>query len=179
MENKTNKTPLELKNSFLEIKTSGNYGKFCGYASVFNIKDSYNDIVMPNAFKKNLSKKNAKDIKMLWQHKHDKPIGVFEIIKEDSIGLYVEGKIGLNSEAGKEAYSMIKSNAVSGLSIGYLAKEFEFKNDGTRLLQEVELFEISVVTFPANNYSNITYCKSVGLENEIILKLGKLLDNLS
>lgn len=169
---------LEKKNATLEIKSIDSYGKFCGYASVFNVKDSYNDIVMPLAFKKTLQKKNVKkDIKLLWQHSQDKPIGYFDVIKEDPIGLYVEGRIMLDIQQGMEAYNLIKAKSVSGLSIGYMVKSADYdKKDNTRLLKEVDLFEISVVTFPANEYSNITYCKSRSVEESIIKKL-EMLDN--
>jgi uncharacterized protein len=71
---------FERKNSNSEIKHIDIYGKFCGYASVFNIRDSYNDIVLPMAFEKTLQRKNIKqDIKLLWQHAQDKPIGYFDI----------------------------------------------------------------------------------------------------
>ena len=167
---------FERKSSSLEIKQINNLGKFCGYASVFNIKDSYNDIVLPHSFQKTLSKKNFKtDIKMLWQHQADKPIGYFTLIKEDSIGLYVEGQIMLDIKKGLEAYNLIKSKAVNGLSIGYKINDYTFdKNSNIRKLKEIELFEISIVTFPANEYSNITYCKNKITENDILLKLEKL-----
>lgn len=167
---------FEVKNASLEIKNIDSYGKFCGYASVFNVKDSYNDIVLPSAFKKTLQKKSIKkDIKLLWQHSQDKPIGYFEIIKEDPIGLYVEGKIMLDIQQGMEAYNLIKTKSVSGLSIGYMVKEAEYsKNDSTRLLKEIDLFEISVVTFPANEFSNITFCKSRSVEDSIMKKLDML-----
>lgn len=112
---------------------------------------------------------------MLWQHEQNKPIGYFDIIREDSIGLYVEGQILLDIRQGLEAYNLIKNKSVSGLSIGYSVKKAEYdKKDNTRLIKEIELFEISVVTFPANQYSNITYCKSKTLEQTIIEKLNIL-----
>ncbi len=167
---------LERKSNFLEIKGINNLGKFCGYASVFNIKDSYQDIILPSAFKNSLKSKNIKtDIKMLWQHAQDKPIGYFDVIKEDSIGLYVEGQILLDIRQGLEAYNLIKNKSVTGLSIGYSVKNAEYDpKDNTRIIKEIELFEISVVTFPANQYSNITYCKSKTLEQTIIEKLNIL-----
>lgn len=176
MEKKIKKDNFEKKNNFLEIKGINNLGKFSGYASVFSIKDSYKDVILPSAFKKCLSLKNIKtDIKMLWQHSQDKPIGYFEIIKEDSIGLYVEGQILLDIQQGLEAYNLIKNKSVSGLSIGYIVKDSEYNSkDDTRIIKEIELFEISVVTFPANEYSNITYCKSKNLEEIIIEKLNIL-----
>lgn len=176
MERKIEKLNIEKKNTFLEIKSINNYGKFCGYASVFNVVDSYNDVILPNAFKDSINSKNIKnDIKMLWQHDSGKPIGFFNVIKEDSIGLYVEGQILLDIQQGQEAYSLIKNKSVNGLSIGYVVKdcEYDIKNN-TRIIKEIELFEISVVTFPANKYSNITYCKSQNMEDIIYKKLEKL-----
>ena len=171
-----NNLNFEKKNTFLEIKNINDCGKFCGYASVFNVVDSYKDIILPSAFKNTIESKNIRsDIKMLWQHKQDQPIGYFNIIKEDTIGLYVEGQILLNTQQGQEAYSLIKNKSVNGLSIGYIVKDAEYDTkNNARLIKEVELFEISIVTFPANKYSNITYCKSKTEEQIIIEKLEKL-----
>ncbi len=176
MERKINKNIFERKNNFLEIKSINKFGKFCGYASVFNIVDSYNDIILPTAFKNTIKSKNINsDIKMLWQHDQSKPIGYFEVIKEDSIGLYVEGQILLDIQQGREAYNLIKNKSVNGLSIGYTVKDFEYDTkNNTRIIKEIELFEISIVTFPANQYSNITYCKSKSLEQIICQKLDNL-----
>jgi len=151
----------KLINKF-EFKSLDEAGRFSGYASIFNIEDSCKDIILPNAFKETLKQKNLKkSIKLLWQHSPKEPIGYFDIIKEDNVGLYVEGKILLDVEKGKEAYSLIKSGAVSGLSIGYNVKKANFDKDkGVRIISEIDLWEISVVTFPANEYSNITYCKN-------------------
>ena len=167
---------LETKNAYLDIDNISDCGKFCGYASVFNVKDSYNDIILPCAFQKSIQNRDIKkDVKMLWQHCQDKPIGYFETIREDAIGLYVEGQIMLDIQQGMEAYNLIKNKAVNGLSIGYSVKKAEYdEKDDARIIKEIELFEISVVTFPANKYSNITYCKSKSLEQTIIEKLNML-----
>ncbi len=175
IERKTKKD-FEKKHSSFEIKSINNLGKFSGYASIFNVKDSYNDIILPYAFKKTLLDKNyKKDIKMLWQHKQEEPIGYFEVVREDSLGLYVEGQIMLDLKQGLEAYNLIKSGAVNGLSIGYMVKDCEYENSSNiRKIKEVDLFEISVVTFPANEYSNITYCKNNNLEKLFLKKLDYL-----
>ena len=129
---------LERKSTFIEIKNINNLGKFYGYASIFNVKDSYNDIILPFAFKNCLKNKNIKkDIKMLWQHCQDKPIGYFDIIKEDTIGLYVEGQIMLDIQQGLEAYKLIKNKTVTGLSIGYSVKEAEYSTkDDVRIIKD-------------------------------------------
>ena len=117
---------------------------------------------------------------MLWQHQTDKPIGYFNIIKEDAIGLYVEGQIMLNIEKGVEAYNLIKSKAVNGLSIGYKVNDYDYdEKSQIRKLKEIELFEISIVTFPANKYSNITYCKNKNSLQDILIKLNNLKNILS
>jgi len=155
------KFETKLINNF-EIKSLDEAGRFSGYASVFNIEDSYKDIILPSAFKKTLEERDVKkSIKLLWQHSAEEPIGYFDLIQEDNVGLYVEGKILLDVEKGKEAYSLIKNGAISGLSIGYNVKKAKFNNDnGTRVISAIDLWEISVVTFPANKFSNITFCKS-------------------
>ena len=145
-----------------EIKSIDSQGRFSGYASVFNIEDSYKDIILPKSFNNTLKNRNIqKEVKLLWQHSPEEPIGYFETIKEDSVGLYVEGQLMLDVERGREAYSLIKSGAVSGLSIGYNVKQ-AYKNEksGVRVIGEVDLWEISVVTFPANKLSNITFIKN-------------------
>lgn len=154
---------FEIKNhKSLEIKSLDEYGKFSGYASVFNIEDSYKDIILPSSFKKTLNGRSIKkDIKLLWQHSPEEPIGVFNVIKEDGVGLYVEGQLLLDVKRAKEAYSLIKNGSVSGLSIGYNVNEaFINKDTGVRVISDVDLWEISVVTFPANHLSNITYVKN-------------------
>lgn len=173
MERKIQNTNLENKDGILEIKSIDNLGQFSGYASVFNIIDSYNDIILPQAFKNSLN--NNKEVKMLWQHQQDKPIGYFTTIKEDSIGLYVEGQILLDLQQGLEAYKLIKNRGVNGLSIGYCVKQAEYDSkNNTRIIKEIDLFEISIVTFPANKYSNITYCKSLDEYTSLIHNLDKL-----
>ncbi|GMO57751.1 MAG: HK97 family phage prohead protease [Rickettsiales bacterium] len=159
---------MQRKNSFLELKYFNNVGKFCGYASIFNIEDCYNDIIIPNAFKNTLLEN--KDIKLLWQHDITKPIGYFNIIKEDNIGLYVEGQILLDTIEGKSAFNMIKTKAVNGLSIGFFAVDFDYTKSKKRILKEIELKEISIVTFPANKHSKITYFKN----NKIMEKLDRI-----
>ena len=155
------KFETKLINNF-EIKSLDEAGRFSGYASVFNIEDSYKDIILPNAFEETLRERDVKkNVKLLWQHSAEEPIGFFDVIKEDNVGLYVEGKILLDVDKGKEAYSLIKNGAISGLSIGYNVKKAKHNSqDGTRIISAVDLWEISVVTFPANKYSNITFCKN-------------------
>lgn len=136
-------------------------GLFAGYASVFDVVDNHKDAILYGAFTETLKKKhNGKDIKLLWQHKMDEPIGVFTTMREDSHGLYVEGKLLLDVQRGKEAYSLLKSGAMDGLSIGYSAVKYGYDEEtGVRFLTEVELWEVSLVTFPANEAAGVTALK--------------------
>lgn len=144
----------------LELKSLTEEGRFAGYASVFGVTDNQKDMMLPGAFVKSLQQP-ARDIKLLWQHRMDEPIGRFERIFEDEKGLYVEGRLLLGVARAREAYELLRSGAVGGLSIGYKPVAYDFdETSGTRLLKEVDLFEISLVTFPANEAAQVTVVKS-------------------
>jgi HK97 family phage prohead protease len=125
-------------------------GTIKGYLSVFGVKDSYGDIVMPGAFKDSLSKLKPK---MLWQHKGDAPIGYFEKLEEDNYGLYFEAKL-CDTEKGRDAKALLGCKAIEGMSIGYRIAEggaFYDKTQDAYLLTKIDLIEGSVVTYPAND----------------------------
>jgi HK97 family phage prohead protease len=143
----------------LQVKSLDNAGRFAGYASVFDVVDSQKDIILRGAFAETL-KGRVGDIKMLWQHQQDEPIGVFERMFEDANGLYVEGKLLLEVVRAKEAYSLLKEGAIGGLSIGYSPIKYRLhEKTGVRMLSAVELWEVSLVTFPANDAAKITVVK--------------------
>ncbi|PIR39583.1 MAG: HK97 family phage prohead protease [Alphaproteobacteria bacterium CG11_big_fil_rev_8_21_14_0_20_39_49] len=147
-------------NCKLDIKGVEEDGTFSGYASVFNVVDSQNDIIANGAFKRCLERKKD-SIKLLWQHKLDEPIGVFESLYEDSHGLFVKGRLLLDIKRAKEAYSLLKSGAINGMSIGYsVVSASYYEDNGVRIIEDVDLFEISLVTFPANENATITSVKS-------------------
>jgi len=138
-----------------------------GYASVFGVVDSHNDVIEKGAFK------NVKSdgIKLLWQHDKFKPIGIIKSINEDDYGLKIEAEINNRTTYGNEASELIKQKAVTGLSIGFFAEDFEYIDEGVRLLKKLNLMEISIVTFPANISANITDVKSMnGLNTSKTLK---------
>lgn len=133
-----------------QVKSAGEDGTFAGYASVFGIVDGQNDVIMQGAFTHTL-KKRAGAVRLLWQHQAGEPIGVFTTIREDAHGLYVEGRLLLELQRGLEAYTLLKNLAINGLSIGYSVKEADYNPEiGIRLITKVDLWEISLVTFPAN-----------------------------
>ena len=137
-------------------------GTFSGYASVFGNKDLGGDVVVRGAFKESIRKKKAKNIKFLYMHKTDKPIGIFTKVDEDDRGLQVEGKLALGTQLGKETYELMKMGAITGLSIGYKvdAKGYSYdERSRRRKLKEVDLMEISAVTFPMNPKAQIRQVK--------------------
>jgi HK97 family phage prohead protease len=152
----------------LEIKSiDETTGIFSGYGSVFGNVDSYNEVVLQGAFSKSLSEKTPNKIKLLWQHKSDDEIGVYNQVREDDYGLFVEGQLAIKDvQQAKEAYALLKMGALDGLSIGYSVNEGGQKaKDGVVYLSDINLWEISVVTFPANTAANITQVKTNSIDN--------------
>lgn len=121
-----------------------------GYASLFGLTDQGGDAVMPGAFAASLSKLKAKGdkVRMLWQHDPTKPIGVWDEIREDEKGLWVKGRLLPEVSQAREAAALIQAGAIEGLSIGYRTVRAERDQKGRRALTEVELWEVSLVTFP-------------------------------
>jgi HK97 family phage prohead protease len=144
----------------LEIKELTEAGTFSGLASVYGITDSDNDIVASGAFAKSLV--TRPDVKLLWQHDRTKPIGIFTLIEERGNALYVEGKLAIGVEKADEAYILLKMGAISGLSIGFVTKNYDYDTTtNVRTISEAELYEISVVTFPANEAAHIMSVKNI------------------
>lgn len=141
------------------VKAIGADGHFAGYASVFDVVDTQRDVVLRGAFANSL-KENRGQVKLLWQHQQEEPIGVFTKMYEDARGLYVEGKLLLDVARAKEAYSLLKAGALKGLSIGYSPVRYTIDPEtGVRKLAEVRLWEVSLVTFPANEAAQVTVVK--------------------
>ena len=127
-----------------------------GYASVFGILDSQNDVIVKGAFKSI----EVRNIKLLWQHDASKTIGLIKSLSEDEYGLKFEAEINNNIEVGREASELIKQKAICGLSIGFSINSSSYNEKGMRVISDLNLAEISVVTFPANNQAEITYVKN-------------------
>ena len=145
----------------LEIKEITDEGRFAGYASVFDVIDYYDDVIVRGAFAKSISEKMPA---MLWQHDSSDPIGIYESIREDDIGLWIEGRLLLDIEKGREAYILIKNQAIRGLSIGFVPALWEWEtrdNRRLRILKEIDLWEVSLVTFPANPKALIDDVKNI------------------
>ncbi|WP_417263078.1 HK97 family phage prohead protease [Celeribacter sp.] len=131
-------------------ETTENGVKIEGYASLFGHRDTGGDMVMKGAYAKSLAALKAKgrSVKMLWQHDPAQPIGIWDEVREDARGLYVKGRLLTDLQKGREAVALIEAGAIDGLSIGYRTVKAQKDTKGTRLLSELELWEVSLVTFP-------------------------------
>lgn len=124
-------------------------GEFEGYASLFNVEDLAGDIVMPGAFRQSLRERGVRGVKMLWQHDAAQPVGAWLSIVEDHRGLKVKGRLNLASAKAREVLALMRDGAVDGLSIGFRARVARRDAaSGTRRLYKLDLWEISLVTFP-------------------------------
>lgn len=163
------------------MKNLGEDGWFAGYASVFDVLDHQREQVIRGAFSNSLKQWQQKKRlpKMLWQHDPKKPVGVWKTIREDDVGLWVEGQLLLDLRQGAEAYSLMKCGVIDALSIGYsVAKARRGYVSKVRILQEIDLHEISLVTFGANPHARITDCKALGLDNDPIFHRIQRLENI-
>lgn len=135
-------------------------GTFEGYASLFGLVDLGGDQMAPGAFIRSLHKRGARDVRMLWQHDPALPIGSWTSIAEDGRGLKVKGRLNLAVGRAREALALMREGAVDGLSIGFRVKSAQKSaGGGIRRLLEVDLWEISIVTFPMLPQARITQVK--------------------
>jgi len=145
-------------NCFAEIKTVGtdNTGVFTGLASMFGNKDLHGDVIQKGAFTKSLARMKSEGRRpaMLDHHRMDAPVGVWDTITETEKGLEAQGTLTMAVTRAAELHALAKAGALTGLSIGFRTIDEEFKN-GTRIIKEIDLWEISLVTMPANEEARI------------------------
>lgn len=150
----------ETKRSESPLARTSVAGIIEGYASLFGVADTGGDIVMAGAFARSLMKRGAAGVKMLWQHQPAEPIGVWTSIVEDARGLKVVGRLDLSVARAREALSLMRGGAIDGLSIGFRAlRAATDRSSGVRRLHEVDLWEVSVVTFPMLTQARIDAVK--------------------
>ena len=121
-----------------------------GYASLFGQADQGGDMVAAGAYAASLAALAGagRRVKMLWQHDPAQPIGVWDEVREDGRGLWVRGRILDSTQTGREAAALVAAGAIDGLSIGYRTRRATKNDKGQRVLSELELWEVSLVTFP-------------------------------
>lgn len=163
-----------LQVKFAQDDSGVKVGSFSGYGAIFGNKDSYGDVIQKGAFKDSLRewKKRGNMPKMLLQHgsffgpaEDGIPIGKWTSMTEDDIGLAVEGELfALDTQKGRYIHEGLMSGALDGLSIGYIAREVAYgkkPEDPPRTLKKIDLLEVSVVTFPANDAARVGAAKSI------------------
>jgi HK97 family phage prohead protease len=137
-------------------------GTFEGYASLFHIADLGKDVVEPGAFRESLVRRGAAGIKLLWQHDPAEPIGRWLTLYEDSRGLFVRGQLSLAVTRAREIHALMREGAVDGLSIGFRPEKARTQpRSGLRRLERVDLWEISIVTFPMLPQARVSAVKAV------------------
>jgi uncharacterized protein len=152
--------PRETKRTDATLAAMTAAGIIEGYAPLFGVADSGGDIVMQGAFARSLAKRGAAGVKLLWQHNAAEPIGVWTSLAEDTKGLKAVGLLDLSVARAREARSLLRAGAVDGLSIGFKTQRATTdKASGLRRLQEIDLWEISIVTFPMLTQARIEAVK--------------------
>jgi Escherichia/Staphylococcus phage prohead protease len=150
---------LEYKSVPFEIKavTDADDGgwEIAGLASTWwGEPDSYNDVVAPGAFAESIASRSTK-----FFYEHREPIGRQLELREDERGLFGRWSI-VDTTAGADAYKLARAGVLDSLSIGYLADDVEFRDDGVRVLKRVTLLEVSAVALPANQHAIVTDVKA-------------------
>lgn len=156
---------MEFKQFAFKAESVGDDGAFSGYASVYNVKDLGGDVVIPGAFDSWLAewKVGGKSLPILWYHDGRSVLGMAAAMKSDSVGLWLEGQLNLETVDGREKRSLLKQGAISGLSIGYDINPGGIRWDSSQkvyILSDLKLWEVSLVTFPMNESARVSTVKA-------------------
>ena len=146
-----------------------------GHASLFGAADQGGDVVQKGAYAASLArlKREGVGVKMLWQHDPTRPIGVWDEVGEDERGLFVKGRLLLEVQAAREAHALLEAGAIDGLSIGYRTLRSEKGVGGRRLLHEIELWEVSLVTFPMLPQARVQAAEAEAAEADLAQTLAE------
>ena len=152
---------LEVKCSAAPGPTVASDGRFRGYATLFGKADLAGDIIEPGAFKETLARRGVGGVKLLYQHDPREPIGAWISLAEDHYGLAVEGRLSADTARAREVKSLMREGILDGLSIGFrTVRSREDPVRGVRRLLEIDLWEISIVTFPMLPEARLRAAKS-------------------
>ena len=157
---------LDLECDYKELEADDD-GSFEGYASVFNNKDLGNDVIKQGSFSNTIKSKKPKQIKLLYQHKTDEPIGVIDSLVEDTRGLKIKGRLAMGTQKGREVFELMKMGALDSMSIGYRLSQDDYKYSDKlkkRTISNLDLMEVSMVTFPMNPKAKVTKVKLASMD---------------
>lgn len=154
----------EIKRLVADVETVADDGTFVGHASLFGIEDLAHDVVEPGAFRASLAARGTAGVKMLWHHDPAEPIGRWLELREDARGLFVRGRLLADVARGREALALMRAGVLDGLSIGFrTVRGRRNAKTGIRRLAEIDLWEISLVTFPMQPRARIAALEPAGL----------------
>lgn len=137
----------------IEYKKENDQFIISGYASIFDVKDHDNDILEFGSFQNSIA--NISKIKFLWQHEQKSPIGTIDKLYEDKKGLFLKASINSKIPQGLQAINLVKTGLIDGLSVGFTINKSHYSNENVRIISDATLWEISLVTFPANEGAKI------------------------
>lgn len=156
----------EVKYAPLQFESIEKDGVFEGYASLFQTLDLARDQVMKGAFRNSLNRRPPLAVKLLYQHDPREPIGIWDTIREDHKGLYVKGRLLRAISRARDVHHLMQRRALDGLSIGFkTVRARRQPQTGVRQLLEIDLFEISIVTFPMHPGARVAAIKADSITN--------------
>lgn len=145
----------------LDLKGLTDQGEFEGYASTFGNMDQAGEICVAGCFAESLARRPASKVKMLLHHDTRRICGVWKEMAEDGRGLRVKGQLLLTTQDGRETYELMRAGALDAMSIGFRTLKDEIdRGSGVRKLITLDLFEVSIVTFPMNTRAGISTVKA-------------------
>ena len=160
--NRTRHLPLEAKLLPMQPARVAADGTFEGYASLFSVPDLGKDVVEPGAFHQSLARRGLAGVKLLWQHDPAEPLGRWLSLAEDRRGLFVRGRLSLAVARAREIHALMRDGAIDGLSIGFRPEKARTEpRTGLRRLERVDLWEVSIVTFPMLPQARVSAVKTV------------------
>lgn len=142
-----------------DFKSNGDDGRIVGYGAFYNNEDSSGDIIRKGSFAE-----IKRRIRMLYQHRD--LIGSWDSVTEDEDGLVVTGKINIKTKLGSDVYELAKAKDLTDLSIGFVSEDFKYNDKGIREITKADLYEVSLVSFPANEKANIINVKAHDINSE-------------
>lgn len=149
------------------LKAIGDQGEIEGYALTYGNVDQGGDICLKGCATNSLRKRPAAKVKMLLSHDPSTIIGKWTDFIDDDKGLFGKGRLFLNIQSGRETYELLKEEAIDGLSIGYRTLKDAYDSDrNARLLEEIDIREVSVVPFPMNEQATISLVKAGTIPSE-------------